>query len=93
MAGRNAEDGGSDAQRYEADEVKTELFLLAIGLCIMAILVLVKARVQCLDCPVARATAARVGNRRSRWLPGAWLAGIWKRNANASPSGGRVLSH
>jgi hypothetical protein len=92
IAGSNAENGESDAQRYQPDDVKTDLFLLAIGLCMMAILVLVKARLQCLDCPVARATAARAANRQGRWLPrGAWLAGIWKRNATASPPGG-VLS-
>ena len=92
IGGPNAENGRSDAQRYEPDDVKTDLFLLAIGLCMMAILILVKARLQCLDCPVARATAARAANRRGRWLSrGAWPAGIWKKNAAASPPGG-VLS-
>jgi hypothetical protein len=91
-AGPNAENGGSYTQRYEPDDVKTDLFLLAIGLCMMAILILVKARLQCLDCPVARATAARAASRRARWLPrGAWLAGTWKRKATASPPTG-VLS-
>ena len=83
-AGANAESGESNAQRYESDDVKTDLFLLAIGLCMMAILILVKARLQCLDCPVARATAARAASRRGRWLTrGAWLARTWKRNATA----------
>jgi hypothetical protein len=92
MAGPYAENGRSDAQRYESDDVKTDLFLLAIGLCMMAILILLKARLQCLDCPVARATAARTPSRRGRWLPRrAWLAGTWKRNTTAAPPGG-VLS-
>jgi hypothetical protein len=41
-AGLNAENGGSDAQRYEpaeADNVRTLLFLLAIGLYMMGFLI------------------------------------------------------
>jgi hypothetical protein len=83
-AGLRAENGRSDAQRYEPDNVRTLLFLLAIGLCIMAILVLVAARFRCLDCPHARAAAARAASRRAQWLPrGAWLA-AWRRGAGAS---------
>jgi formylglycine-generating enzyme required for sulfatase activity len=81
----NAENGGSDAQRYEPDKVRTLLFLLAIGLCVTAILVLVAARFRCLDCPHARAAAARAPRRRARWLKAAWLAGrlAWRRGAGA----------
>jgi hypothetical protein len=86
-AGLNAGNGGSDAQRYQPDNVRTFLFLLAIGLCMMAILILVVARFRCLDCPHARAAGARAACRRGRWLPrGAWLAGrpTWRRGVGAS---------
>jgi hypothetical protein len=91
-AGLNVENSRSDAQRYEPDNVRTLLFLLAIGVCVMAIVILVAARFRCLDCPYARAAASRAACRRARWLPrGAWLAGRppWRRRPDSEPVASR----